>query len=305
MRYIQRCSMFLLATLLFCTGLVPAVVSANEAGETITFYHHDHLGTPIMATNEAGEVLWIREYTAFGDPKTQGAAVAVGYAGHEYYPESNLTNMGARWYNSELGRFMSPDPVGFNAGNTLSFNRYLYGNNNPYTFYDPDGEVAFVFIEAGSATIGLNSATNNFREGNYGAAAVDLVFVVADIGLMPFPVPGIFGVLRQSAKRAPDVIGVVKKVGRSGKQARLKELANDPKLGKADRGWIKQEQNAIERGSRKSIRNPPGKDLAHERGREAAKGYDYGNSNLQDRDLHRLQHKYDNFGRSNAERPPE
>ena len=212
MRYIQRCSMFLLATLLFCTGLVPAVVSANEAGETITFYHHDHLGTPIMATNEAGEVLWIREYTAFGDPKTQGAAVAVGYAGHEYYPESNLTNMGARWYNSELGRFMSPDPVGFNAGNTLSFNRYLYGNNNPYTFYDPDGEVAFVFIEAGSATIGLNSATNNYREGNYGAATVDLVFVVADIGLMPFPVPGIFGVLRQSAKRAPDVIGVAKTV---------------------------------------------------------------------------------------------
>ena len=113
------------------------------------------------------------------------------------------------------------------------------------------------------------------------------------------------GILRQGAKHADDVVGVAKKVGRSGKQARLKELANDPKLGKADRGWIKQEQNAIERGSRKSIRNPPGKDLAHERGREAAKGYDYGNSNLQDRDLHRLQHKYDNFGRSNAERPPE
>ncbi|MCH4829757.1 polymorphic toxin type 8 domain-containing protein, partial [Flavobacterium columnare] len=31
----------------------------------------------------------------------------------------------------------------------------------------------------------------------------------------------------------------------------------------------------IERGNRKSIRNPPGKDLAHERGREAAKGYSY------------------------------
>ena len=77
----------------------------------------------------------------------------------------------------------------------------------------------------------------------------------------------------------------------------------DPKLGSADRGWIKQEQNAIERGNRKNIRNPLGKDLAHERGREAAKGYGYEHSNLQDRDLHRLQHKYDNFGRKNAERP--
>ncbi len=102
------------------------------------------------------------------------------------------------------------------------------------------------------------------------------------------------------------VIGAAKgaaDVGRAGKQARLRELANDDKLGSADRGWIKQELNSIDRGQRSSIRNPPGKDLAHERGREAAKGYDYSHSNLQDRDLHRLQHKYDDFGRANAERP--
>ena len=91
--------------------------------------------------------------------------------------------------------------------------------------------------------------------------------------------------------------------GRAGRQARLRELANDPNLGSADRGWIKQEINSIERGQRATIRNPPGKDLAHQRGREAAKGYDYNHSMLQDRDLHRLQHKYDDFGRANAERP--
>lgn len=95
--------------------------------------------------------------------------------------------------------------------------------------------------------------------------------------------------------------GILK--GRAGKQARLRELADDPKLGKADRGWLNQDINAINRGSRKNIRNPPGKDLAHERGREAAKGYSYKHSNLQEKKLHRLQHKYDNFGRSNKERP--
>ncbi len=98
---------------------------------------------------------------------------------------------------------------------------------------------------------------------------------------------------------------LTKNTGRTGKQARLRELANDDKLGSADRGWIEQEMNSIERGQRKNIRNPPGKDLAHERGREAAKGYGYEHSNLQDRDLHRLQHKYDNFGKKNLERPPE
>ncbi len=54
--------------------------------------------------------------------------------------------------------------------------------------------------------------------------------------------------------------------GRSGKQARLKELANDDKVSSSDRGWIKSETNHIRNGNRQNIRNPPGKDLAHERG---------------------------------------
>ncbi|HEY3357888.1 MAG TPA: polymorphic toxin type 8 domain-containing protein [Polyangia bacterium] len=53
------------------------------------------------------------------------------------------------------------------------------------------------------------------------------------------------------------------------------------------------------------MRVPPGKQLAHERGREAAKGYGYEHSQLQDADLHRTQHKFDDYGRANAERPVE
>jgi hypothetical protein len=112
--------------------------------------------------------------------------------------------------------------------------------------------------------------------------------------------------LARGAEKAAGTVHATERAaeaGRAGKQARLRELANDDKLGSADRGWIKQEMNSMERGQRSTIRNPPGKDLAHERGREAAKGYDYSHSNLQDRDLHRLQHKYDDFGRANAERP--
>ncbi|WP_083745815.1 polymorphic toxin type 8 domain-containing protein [Variovorax sp. KK3] len=93
--------------------------------------------------------------------------------------------------------------------------------------------------------------------------------------------------------------------GRAGKQSRLRELASDDKLGSGDRGWLEQELNSIARGQRDTLRVPPGKELAHERGREAAKGYGYDHSNLQDRELHRLQHRYDDWGRSNRERPPE
>lgn len=93
--------------------------------------------------------------------------------------------------------------------------------------------------------------------------------------------------------------------GRTGAQPRLRQLAGDPKLGSAEKGWIKQEMNAIDRGTTDKIRNPPGTELAHTRGREAAKGYNHldSPSQLQGKDLHRLQHKHDNFGRRNKERP--
>lgn len=84
-----------------------------------------------------------------------------------------------------------------------------------------------------------------------------------------------------------------------------REIANDPKQSSADRGWIKQELNEIKRGKRRNIRRPPGKQLSHERGREAAKGFNHSNSKLQDAKLHKLQHKYDNFGKKNKLRPIE
>ena len=60
--------------------------------------------------------------------------------------------------------------------------------------------------------------------------------------------------------------------------------------------------NQIDLGKKTTIRNPPGKDLADERGREAAKGYSYKHSNVQNRADHRRQHKYDKNGKANKER---
>jgi hypothetical protein len=91
------------------------------------------------------------------------------------------------------------------------------------------------------------------------------------------------------------------KPGRQGKQMRLKALINDDKISSADRGWLKQDNNQIKRKKRKNLRVPIGKELAHKRGFESAKGYGYDKSNLQDKKLHRLQHKYDDKGRKNPD----
>lgn len=88
-----------------------------------------------------------------------------------------------------------------------------------------------------------------------------------------------------------------KKSGRSGKQTRLKEIANDDKSSSALRGEIKRDINEIAIGKRKNIRVPQGHELAHRRGYEARKGYGYEHSDLQVIKNHRTQHKHDGYGK--------
>lgn len=92
-----------------------------------------------------------------------------------------------------------------------------------------------------------------------------------------------------------------RKAGRTGKKARLKELANNDKVSSALRGEIKRDINEIKRGKRKNIRVPKGYELAHRRGYEARKGFEYENSDLQVIKNHRTQHKIDGYGRIRGE----
>ena len=94
---------------------------------------------------------------------------------------------------------------------------------------------------------------------------------------------------------------VAKKVGRSGKQARLRDLMNDDKIGRVDSGWLKQDANLIRQGKRSTLRVPPGKQLAHKRGFEANKGYGYEHADLKLISDHKIQHKHDNFGKLNKD----
>jgi RHS repeat-associated protein len=63
-------------------------------------------------------------------------------------PAGNRVNdadsMHARFYNPQLGRFLSVDPAAESArpGAPQSWNRYVYVKNNPLYYTDPDGEQA-------------------------------------------------------------------------------------------------------------------------------------------------------------------
>ena len=64
-----------------------------------------------------------------------------GYTGYLNDTAADLVYMKARYYDPQIGRFYSNDPVGFSVGNPMIFNRYGYVNANPYRFKDSTGRV--------------------------------------------------------------------------------------------------------------------------------------------------------------------
>jgi RHS repeat-associated protein len=118
--------------------------TAATAQTTVTYFHNDISGSPMVATDAAGNEVWKESYKPYGDklrnaPASQNNTNKIGYAGSPFDASTGLSYMGARYYDPVIGRFMGIDPVGFQEENIHSFNRYAYANNNPYRYIDPEG----------------------------------------------------------------------------------------------------------------------------------------------------------------------
>ena len=118
----------------------PEPQEQSEAQPELVYYQLDHLGTPIAAHNAKGEAVWTAEYEAWGrirkETVSDGLKVNVPFRfqGQYYDEESGLHYNRFRYYDPEIGRFVSQDPIGF-AG---SDNFYEYAPN-PIRWIDPYG----------------------------------------------------------------------------------------------------------------------------------------------------------------------
>lgn len=147
----------------------------DESGTPTHHYLHDPAIDQVLAEETAsGEVLWaladnqgtVRDlvdsdsniqnhlsYDSFGNITNQThpeVNFRFGYTGREWDAETGQYFYRARYYDSAVGRFLSEDPIGFEARDT---NLYRYVGNSPTNYTDPSGEVAWIPLLAGAVAL--------------------------------------------------------------------------------------------------------------------------------------------------------
>ncbi len=124
----------LLNRFVYGTSLDEALLIVS-AGGTLTFLHHDLVGTLVATSNNSGAVTNKNVIGTFGET-TSIAGTDFGFTGQRYDADLGLYYYKMRFYSPKLGRFLQPDPVGYTKAD---FNLYAYVGNSPLMYSDPMG----------------------------------------------------------------------------------------------------------------------------------------------------------------------
>lgn len=120
--------------------LGPNRLAVQDRSGNVVWFLEDHLQSVRLLTDAAGKVCGAAEYTAFGHADGLPAgATNFGFTGEWRDPDTGLIFLRARWYDPEVGRFISPDPLWGALERPASLNRYAYVENNPVNGVDPTG----------------------------------------------------------------------------------------------------------------------------------------------------------------------
>jgi RHS repeat-associated protein len=100
------------------------------------YYMQDHLGSTIGSAANNGLRRDTINYDSYGNSDAGGSRYQHQFTGREKDVLTGLQYSRARFYDPQIGRFISEDPIGFEGGN---INLYGYVWNSPVQFNDPTG----------------------------------------------------------------------------------------------------------------------------------------------------------------------
>ncbi|MDD5095483.1 MAG: RHS repeat-associated core domain-containing protein [Dehalococcoidia bacterium] len=128
----------------------------DDGSSTLEYVHTDHLGSTVFTTDSNGGRISLeqdQQYYPFGskrqdtDPLLDTDKKFTG----QRLDQTGLYFYNARYYDAEIGRFISADTIVPNPADPQNFNRYTYCLNNPLKYTDPSGHFLDTLFDIGSA----------------------------------------------------------------------------------------------------------------------------------------------------------
>ena len=119
-------------------------IARYQPGEGTAWYLTDRLGSVRDTVDASGNLINHIDYDSFGNiliETNPDVGDRFGFAGREFSDETGIYYNRARYYDPQLGSFISEDPIGFGAEDP---NLYRYVGNNPINATDPSGLIAAV-----------------------------------------------------------------------------------------------------------------------------------------------------------------
>ena len=111
----------------------------------------DHLGTPIEAYEDDGNLIWSRELNSNGKTKTlvgSDSFCNFTFQGQSYDADIDLCYNRMRWYDQNDGKYLSQDPIGLLSG---EFNFYAYVEDTN-TWIDIFGLTGIIYLRTDPKT---------------------------------------------------------------------------------------------------------------------------------------------------------
>jgi RHS repeat-associated protein len=140
------------------TGQLAKRTTINQE-TNIFFYHTEHLGSTRLVTDDSKNIVAAATYHPFGESSTEEGSEDYLFTGKEK-DATGLYYYGARYYDPDLGRFVTRDPLVGRRIAPQTLNRYTYCLNNPMKYVDPDGHgEKFSYLKTNPHRIRLSNKT--------------------------------------------------------------------------------------------------------------------------------------------------
>ena len=161
-------------------GIIGFVLSGYNASLNLNgvYLYEKSIQQDVMTiVNSNNQVVAMYAYDAWGNHKvlnpngTENTSLTfvgninpIRYRSYYYDTDLKMYWLTTRYYDPEVGRFISPDHYSYLDYQKLhGLNLYAYSKNNPVMYYDPSGHIPFLLFFANAVAFAVTAATVAFN----------------------------------------------------------------------------------------------------------------------------------------------